>query len=213
MNKARPSARSNVLEFRGKIGFQVTEKIEPMKRSGVESLVAIANHCEKPVQEHTIKLIIILTVRREEASTTVAIQVSTFCQDAVENSHKEEPLTDSCTPLNRVCESLNNYVMWIATIAGSQAATWWSQGCFVQSRCVVPSDVRRCAVSRPDIALVFSTKCKNVEETSRIKGQKDRKWGKIEDTHQKRKELRRKLRQHNHTTVAVISKVADFASF
>jgi hypothetical protein len=56
----------------------MTEKIELMKSRGVEWRVAVTNHREKPVQSHAIELRIILPVRGDEASTTVAIPISAF---------------------------------------------------------------------------------------------------------------------------------------
>jgi hypothetical protein len=51
--------------------------------------MACANHAEKSVQSHAIELQIILPVRGDEASTTLAITISKLCQDAVENSLEE----------------------------------------------------------------------------------------------------------------------------
>jgi hypothetical protein len=83
------TAASRIWEFHEDLGFQMTEKSEPMESGGVEWRIAVANHREKPVQSHAIELRIILPVRGDEASTTVAITISKLCEDAVENSLEE----------------------------------------------------------------------------------------------------------------------------
>jgi hypothetical protein len=83
------TAPSSIWEFHENLGFQMTEKIEPIESRGVERRVAVTNHREKPVQSHAIELRIILPVRGDETRTTVAITISKLCQDAVENSLEE----------------------------------------------------------------------------------------------------------------------------
>jgi hypothetical protein len=63
-----------------------------------------------------------ITERTLCRSTTVAFPVCQLCQDAVKNSLSEENLTDSCALLNKVCDSLEKYPVWIATTASSDCA-------------------------------------------------------------------------------------------